>query len=91
MNHLRHQKYKKKQQLNNTRALNVKSSPLELEKDFKPINVSINDMEKFEKEELTKKRTFAKIMWYDWYDWLINYLLEPIKKFQKNLQVILSN
>ena len=48
-------------------------------------------MEKFEKEEITKKRTFAKIMWYDWYDWLINYLLKPMKKFQKNLQVILSN
>ena len=26
-----------------------------------------------------KKRTFAKNTWYDWYDWSINYLPEPIK------------
>ena len=36
MNDLRHQKYKNKQ-FNNTRVLKVKNSPLELEKDFKPI------------------------------------------------------
>ena len=32
------------------------------------------------KKELTKKRTFAKNVWYDWYDWLINYIPEPAKK-----------
>ena len=26
------------------------------------------------KKELTKKRTFKKKTWYDWYDWLINYV-----------------
>ena len=26
-----------------------------------------------------KKRTFAKSTWYHWYDWLINYIPEPIK------------
>ena len=42
---------------------------------FKPINVSINDMYKFEKKrEQTKKRTFIKNSWYDWYNWLINLL-----------------
>ena len=37
-------------------------------------------MDKFEKEELTKKRTLTKNTWYDWYDWLINYNPEPIRK-----------
>ena len=36
-------------------------------------------MGKFEKKELTKKRAFAKNRWYDWYDWLINCIHEPIK------------
>ena len=44
MDHLRHQKYKSKR----------------LENNFKPTNVSINDMDKFEKKELIKKRTFSK-------------------------------
>ena len=64
MDHLRHQKYKTKR----------------LENDFKAINISINDMGKLEKtKELTKKRTFTKNTWDDWYDWLINYIPEPIK------------
>ena len=37
-------------------------------------------MDKFQKKELTKKRTFTKKTWYNWYDWLINYISEPIKK-----------
>ena len=32
------------------------------------------------KKELTKKRTFTKNTWCDWYDWLINYNLETIRK-----------
>ena len=64
MDHLRHQKYKNKR----------------LENNFKPINISINEMDEFEKKELTKKRTFTKNTWYDWYDWLINYIPEPINK-----------
>ena len=31
------------------------------------------------KKELVKKRTFTKNTWYDWYNWLINYIPEPIK------------
>ena len=50
MNHLKHQKYKNKQS-NNTRVLKVRNSPLELEKDFEPINISINDMDKFKKKK----------------------------------------
>ena len=45
-----------------------------------PINIAVNDMNKFEKKELTKKRAFTKTTKYDQYDWLINYLLTPIKK-----------
>ena len=73
MDYLTHQKYKSKQLKNNT---------IELEKKLKPINISINDMEKkeLEKKELTKKRTLTKNTWYDWYDWLIIYIPEPIKK-----------
>ena len=36
-------------------------------------------MDKSEKKELTKKRTLRKNAWYDWHDWLINYIPEPIK------------
>ena len=60
MDHLRHQKHKNKR----------------LKSNFKIINISLNDMDlkknKFEKKELTKKRTLTKNTWYDWYDWLIN-------------------
>ena len=35
-------------------------------------------MDKFEKKELTKYRTFTKNTWSDWYAWLIDYILEPI-------------
>ena len=60
MEHLRHQKYKNKQLQNN----------------FKVINISINDTDKFEKKkELSKKRTFTKK-----HDWLINHIPEPIQK-----------
>ena len=52
MDHLRHQKYKNKRSKHN----------------FKIINISINDMHKFENEELTNKRTFTKNTWYGWYD-----------------------
>ena len=63
MEHLKHQKYKNKR----------------LENNFKPINVSINYMNEFEKKELTKKRAFTKNTWYNLCDWLINYIPEPIK------------
>ena len=32
------------------------------------------------KKELTRKRTFTKNVWYDWYDRLINYISESIKR-----------
>ena len=52
MNHLRLQKYKKKQ-LNYAQVLKVKNSTLESEIFFKRINISLNDMDKLKKR--TKK------------------------------------
>ena len=36
-------------------------------------------MDKFEKKEPTKKKTFTKNTWNDCYNWLINLIPEPIK------------
>ena len=52
MDHLRHQKYKNKQ---------LKNSNLELKNNFKPINISINDIDKLKKKELTKNKTKKNI------------------------------
>ena len=41
---------------------------------FKPIIVSIDDMDKFEQKEMKKIRPIKNT----WYDWLIDYILEPI-------------
>ena len=38
---------------------------------FKPIIVSIYDVDKHEEKEITKKRKFEKNTWYNWYHWLI--------------------
>ena len=43
---------------------------------FKPILVSIDDMDKLEQKEM-KKITPIKNTWYDW---LINYIPKPIRK-----------
>ena len=37
-------------------------------------------MDKFEKRELTKKRTLTENTWHDWCDCLIKYIPESIKK-----------
>ena len=71
MGHLRHQKYKTKE---------LKNRNFQLENNFKQMNISINIMDKLGKKELTKKRIFPKNTWYGWYDLLINYIPEPIKK-----------
>ena len=44
---------------------------------FKPINISIDDMDKFEQKGMMKKRTFAK---YTQCNLLITYIPRPIKK-----------
>ena len=44
------------------RVLKIKNSPLEFEKDFKPINISIDNMDKFEGKKIKKKRRFAKTL-----------------------------
>ena len=43
---------------------------------FKSIIVSIDDMDKFELKEMKKIRSIKNT----WYDWLINYIPEPIRK-----------
>ena len=48
----------------------------QLENNFRLINISINDMDNFETKEPTKKRTFIKYTWYNWYFSLINYINE---------------
>ena len=57
----------------------VQNKPLELKKAFKPINISIDEMGKSEEKKVAK-RMFRKNAWQDWYDWLTNYIAEPIKK-----------
>ena len=52
--YLWHQKYKKAiKQYTKKRVLNVKNSPLELEKYFKQMKASRDDMDKFAEKELT--------------------------------------
>ena len=36
---------------------------------FKPINLSIDDMLKFEEQKMIEKRFFEKNTWSDWSDW----------------------
>ena len=43
---------------------------------FKPIIVSVDDMAKFEQNEIKKKRPIENT----WYDWLLNYIPERIRK-----------
>ena len=62
------------------RILKEKNSYLELEKYFKPINVSIDYMNKFSENEITKKKTFAKNTWRNCCNSLINYIPEAIEK-----------
>ena len=45
----------------------------------------MDDMDKFGEKQLTKKITFAKKTWYDWYDWLINYIPEPMITENQNV------
>ena len=56
---------------------------------FKPIIVSTDDMDKFEQKEMKKKRPIKNT----WYDWLINYVPNPIRKtvgvLKTKLQVFL--
>ena len=51
MDHLKHEKYKNKQ---------LKNSILELENNFKSINISINDRHKFLKKRTNKEENIYK-------------------------------
>ena len=65
MNQSRYQN-NKNEHLNNiqkkkeNRFLRVKNSCLNIGKDLKAINVSINDMKKFEEKEISKRRAIGK-------------------------------
>ena len=65
MNQSRYQN-NKNEHLNNiqkkkkTRILREKNSCLNIGKDLKAINVSINDMKKFEEKEISKRRAIGK-------------------------------
>ena len=43
---------------------------------FKPIMVSIDDIDQFEQKERMKIRPIINT----WYDWLVNYIPKPIRK-----------
>ena len=43
---------------------------------FKTVIVSIDDMDKFGQKEMKKIRSIKNT----WYDWLINYIPDPIGK-----------
>ena len=45
------------------RVLDVKKSPLELKKDFKPNNIFINDVDKFEEKNKPKRKRLKKNIW----------------------------
>ena len=62
MNHLRHQKYKNNRQINNTLVLKVQNCPLELQKWLKLINLSINDMDRFEKKNYQRIEYLQKTL-----------------------------
>ena len=51
MDHLRHEKYESKQ---------LKNSTLELQNNFKPIKISINDMDKFKKRTNKEQKIYKK-------------------------------
>ena len=59
MVHLRHYRYKK-EQLNSTGILKVKNCTLELENDCRPINISINVIDKFEKRRTKEEENIYK-------------------------------
>lgn len=59
MVHLRHYRYKK-EQLNSTGILKVKNCTLELENDCRPINISINVIDKFEKRRTKEEKNIYK-------------------------------
>ena len=80
--------------------LKIKNSLLELEKGFvelkdrelrikreieklffKPVIVLMDDMDKFEQKEIKEIRPIKN----SWYNWLINYITEPITKIASDL------
>ena len=46
-------------------------------------------MDKYFKKRTNKEENIYKNTWYDWYDWLINFIPEPINKPWVGLKTIL--
>ena len=68
--------------LKELRDKELKDREIEIRKEieepfFQSVTVYIDDMDKSEDKEIMKRRLFAENTWYDW---LTNYILEPIKK-----------
>ena len=78
MNHSRHQ-ICKKEQLNNTQKNRIIKVKIALQNQEKILR-SINDLNKFEEKVISKNETLAENTCYDWYDSLINYIPESLKK-----------
>lgn len=57
----------------------VNNRALELKRDFKQINVSVNDTNKLEDKKINKKGTFSNNTWYNCYDLLNNCISGSIK------------
>ena len=57
----------------------VNNRALELKRDFKQINVSVNDTNKLEDKKINKKGTFSNNTWNNWYDLLNNCISRSIK------------
>ena len=67
------------------RALNDKEVKIKWDIEqlfFKWIIVSTDYMNKFEEEKMKKKRTIKDT----WYDWLINFIPEPIRKSESGFK-----
>ena len=47
---------------------------------LKPVIASIDDIDKFEQKEMKKIKSIKNA----WYDWLINYIRDPIRKLAKH-------
>ena len=65
------------------RQLKDREVKVKRELSFKPIIMSIDDMDSFEQKEVTKLRPIKNI----WYDWLINHMPEPIRKSADGFKV----
>ena len=53
---------------------------MKIYENFRPINVSIDKMHKFEEHKMMKMRGSAQISWSNQGNWIINYISKYIKR-----------